>query len=477
MKMTIQEVNRLGSEEFVSHLGSALEDSPWVADGAWDSRPFRSVDDLHAAMVRMVEEASDERRMALLRAHPDLAGKAAIKGELTPESEGEQASAGLDRLTPEEYDAFTRMNAAYREKFRFPMIVCVREHTKESILRNAEGRLDNTPEEEVETALGEVYKIARLRLRDLVEDGGAEDVEGERETMSDTTGEGAASAKKVVLGHNSYGKSEIRLVKVDRATERHGLWDLYVSVTLEGDFDAAHVNGDNTGLLATDTMRNTVYALAKDRLTGSIEDFGLSLVEHFLDAGPSVEKATVRITSFPWDRIEVDGKPHEHSFVRGAGERKATLIGDVDGSRRVEAGIDNLLVMKTTQSGFEGFLRDRFTTLPETGDRILATAVTATWTYGGTSGPDFDPLWNEIRGQILSSFTDHYSPSVQNTLYRIGKAVLEAYPEVEKIHLSFPNKHHIPYDLARFGIENENEIFHATSEPYGLIEGTVEREA
>ena len=294
--------------------------------------------------------------------------------------------------------------------------------------------------------------------------------------MGDTTGERTASATKIVVGENSYGKSEIRLVKVDRATERHKLWDLDVSVTLEGDFEAAHVNGDNAGLLATDTMRNTVYALAKERLTGSIEDFGLALVEHFLEAGPTVEKATVRITSFPWDRIEVDGEPHEHSFVRGAGERKAAISGNVDGSRRVRAGIDNLLVMKTTQSGFEGFLRDRFTTLPETDDRILATAVTATWTYGGAPDPDFNRLWDGIRGQILSTFTDHYSPSVQNTLYRIGKAVLEAYPEVEKLKLSFPNKHHIPYDLSRFGIENENEIFHATSEPYGLIEGTVEKE-
>jgi urate oxidase len=294
--------------------------------------------------------------------------------------------------------------------------------------------------------------------------------------MSDTAGESTASATRIVLGENSYGKSEIRLVKVDRATERHRLWDLDVSVALEGDFEAAHVNGDNTGLLATDTMRNTVYALAKEHLTGSIEDFGLALVEHFLDAGPTVEKASVRITSFPWDRIEVDGVPHEHSFVRGAGERKATISGRVNGSRRVEAGVDNLLVMKTTQSGFEGFLRERFTTLPQTNDRILATAVTATWVYGDAAEPDFDRLWEGVRDQILSTFTDHYSPSVQNTLYLIGRAVLEAYPEVEKIRLSFPNKHHIPYDLSRFGIENENEIFHATSEPYGLIEGTVERE-
>jgi OHCU decarboxylase len=182
MKLAIEEVNRLGREEFVSRLGPAFEDSPWVADGAWDARPFESVDDLHCAMVRVVEEAPDRRRMALIRAHPDLAGKAAIKGDLTPESQEEQASAGLDRLTPEEYDAFSSLNAAYRQKFGIPMIVCVREHTKESILRNAESRLGNTPDEEVVTALGEVYKIARLRLEDLVEDGGTREMfERERE--------------------------------------------------------------------------------------------------------------------------------------------------------------------------------------------------------------------------------------------------------------------------------------------------------
>jgi urate oxidase len=295
--------------------------------------------------------------------------------------------------------------------------------------------------------------------------------------MKEATGKETVGGD-IVLGQNNYGKSEIRLVKVGRGAGRHELWDLDVAVALEGDFEGAHLKGDNTGLLATDTMRNTVYALAKDCLTGSIEDFGLALVDHFLEAGPTVNRATVRITQFPWDRTEVDGRPHEHSFVRGAGERKARVTGEEDGSRRVEAGLDNLLVMKTTGSGFEGFLRERFTTLPETHDRILATVVAAGWSYGDGSrlvDLDFDNLWKGVRDRILATFTDHYSPSVQNTLYRIGEAVLEAYPEVEKIRLSFPNKHHIPYDLSRFGIENENEIFHATSEPYGLIEGTVER--
>ena len=284
-----------------------------------------------------------------------------------------------------------------------------------------------------------------------------------------------AAVRRVVLGQNDYGKSEIRLVKVVRGVDPHELRDLTVDVVLEGDFEAAHLRGDNTGLLATDTMRNTVYALAKDYLTGSIEEFGSVLVNHFLDAGPTVEHARVRIVEHPWNRIQVDGRGHEHSFVRGSGERTAVVRGDPDGSR-AESGIDDLLVLKTTNSGFEGFLRERYTTLPETDDRILATMITASWLYGDTTGLDFDGLWRGVRQRILETFTDQYSPSVQDTLYRMGKAILQEFPEVEKIHLSLPNKHHLPYDLGRFGMENDNEIFHATSEPYGLIEGTVERE-
>ena len=168
-KVSIEGVNDLDQGGFVAKFGGLYEGSPWVAEEAWRERPFGGFSELHEAFVRAMRGAPRERRMDLIRAHPDLAGKAAVAGELTPESKGEQASAGLDRLTPEEYEAFTRMNADYRERFGFPMIVCVREHTRESILQNAESRLENTREEEVEVALGEIAKIAHLRLKDLVE--------------------------------------------------------------------------------------------------------------------------------------------------------------------------------------------------------------------------------------------------------------------------------------------------------------------
>jgi urate oxidase len=279
------------------------------------------------------------------------------------------------------------------------------------------------------------------------------------------------------LSHGGYGKSEIRLVKVSRRPDRHELCDVTVDVGLEGDFEAAYVEGDNTGLLATDTMRNVVYALAKEHLTEEIEPFAASLAQHFLEAGPGVTRARVHVVEHPWTRLEVGGQPHEHAFQRGSGgNRVATAVGDGGGGEEIhiQAGIDDLSVLKSTGSGWEGFLRDRYTSLPETSDRILATIITARWSYG-VRDVDFGGSWRAVRQTILESFCDHYSPSVQFTLHHMGQAVLDARPEVERITFSLPNRHHLLYDLGRFGLENHNEIFHATSEPYGLIEGTVER--
>jgi urate oxidase len=277
-----------------------------------------------------------------------------------------------------------------------------------------------------------------------------------------------------VLSQAGYGKSEVRLVKVSRRPDGHELRDLTVDVGLEGDFEAAYVDGDNAGLLATDTMRNVVYALAKEHPIDEIESFGQRLVEHFLAAAPGVTRARVEIVEHPWSRLQAGGRPHEHAFQRGSGgNRVATVVGD-GGEPQIEAGIDDLSVLRTTGSGWEGFLRDRHTSLAETSDRILATIITARWSYRGEK-IDFAASWRGVRETILDAFSDHYSPSVQFTLHHMGKAVLDARPEVERISFSLPNRHHLLYDLSRFGLENENEIFHATTEPYGVIEGTVER--
>jgi urate oxidase len=217
-------------------------------------------------------------------------------------------------------------------------------------------------------------------------------------------------------------------------------------------------------------MRNTVYALARTHPVDQIESFAIALVERYLEAGPSVTRATVRIAEHPWARIGSD----PHSFQRGHGGTRVTTVSSDGSELSVEAGIDDLLVLKTTGSGWSGFHRDEFTSLKETDDRIMATVVTARWDYRDAD-VDFGPTWAGVRDTVLASFGDHFSPSVQFTLHRMGDAVLAAYPAVERIRFSLPNKHHLLYDLGRFGLDNPNMIFHATTEPYGLIEGTVER--
>jgi urate oxidase len=271
----------------------------------------------------------------------------------------------------------------------------------------------------------------------------------------------------VPLADDRYGKSEVRLVKLERGPERHELRDLTVDVMLEGDFDAVHTEGDNTGLVATDTMRNVVYALAADRPLDSLPDFAEALVEHFR-AYPSVTGALVRLREHPWRRLR------PHAWERGTGGTRIEEVRADPGGMGHSAGIEDLLVLRSSGSAFEGFDRDRFTTLPETDDRILATVVTATWDYSDASG-ELEPEWGRVRDTLLASFTDHHSPSVQFTLHRMGEAVLESHPQVERIRLSLPNRHHLPFDVARFGIEDRGEVFHATTEPFGLIEATVER--
>jgi urate oxidase len=277
----------------------------------------------------------------------------------------------------------------------------------------------------------------------------------------------------VTLAENAYGKQAVRLVSVRRGAERHRLQDVTVGIRFEGDFAAAYTEGDNQGVFPTDTMKNTVYALAAEHPFDDIEDFGLALSDHFLNGSPRASRVRIDLVEHLWEPIEAGGAPHPHAFRRAGSERRtAEVTRDRDGAR-VLAGLEDLVVMKTASSAFEGFPRDRYTTLKETSDRLLATAVKATWRY---SRPyvAFGTLWGEVRRLLLESFAKHDSRSVQHTLYAMGEAVLETI-DVEEIHISMPNRHHIPVDLTPFGLENRNEIFVATPEPYGLIEGTVRR--
>jgi urate oxidase len=277
------------------------------------------------------------------------------------------------------------------------------------------------------------------------------------------------------LAWNAYGKAAVRLVKVDRGSARHELHDLTVDVQLQGNFGPTHTAGDNSQVLPTDTMKNTVYALARQGPVDPPEAFGERLARHFLGACPAARRAVVAIAVNRWDRASVSDAPHEHTFVRGPAERRLATVQVDEIGVGVEAGLEGLGLLKTTGSGFAGFLRDAYTTLEETGDRILATDVEAHWKYVRPPR-DFTAAWSAARASLLETFARHRSASVQQTLYAMGEAALARCGEIGEIRLILPNRHHLPVDLSPFGLDNPNEIFVATQEPYGRIEAVVVRE-
>ena len=287
----------------------------------------------------------------------------------------------------------------------------------------------------------------------------------------------------IVLGANQYGKAENRVVRIYRDSARHEIRDLNVSTALRGDFEAAHVRGDQANVLPTDTQKNTSFAYAKEHGVSSPEDYAIALGTHFLDAAPPATGAQIQVEEYAWDRIEVGGEGHDHSFVRRGTETRTCVV-TVEGRGDeqqvwVVSGFAELVVLKSTGSEFKGFLTDAYTTLQETDDRVMATSLTARWRHEGTSASrdtDWDATYEDIKKIMLSAFATTYSRALQETLQAMGGAVLEAHPEVAEVRFSAPNKHHFLVDLAPFGLENDGEVFIAADRPYGLIEASVSRD-
>ena len=278
----------------------------------------------------------------------------------------------------------------------------------------------------------------------------------------------------IVLGANQYGKAEVRLVHVDRSTAQHVITDFNVTSQLRGDFAAAHLSGDNSAVLTTDTQKNTVYAFAREHGVAEPEDFALRLGEHFLKTLPQITGARIAIDQYPWDRIRVGGIEHDHAFVKPGAERRTTVV-TLDGDRRwVVSGLADLVLLKTTGSEFGGFPRDRYTTLADTTDRILATSVTARWRY--RTEVSYREMYPAVRTLLLETFATTHSLALQQTLYTMGHAVLATFEDIAEIRMSMPNKHHYLADLSPFGLDNPNQVFIAGDRPYGLIEAQVTRD-
>jgi urate oxidase len=279
----------------------------------------------------------------------------------------------------------------------------------------------------------------------------------------------------VRLGDNQYGKAQTHVVRVTKKGELHDVKDMTVSVMLAGDFADTHLKGDNSKVVPTDSQKNAVFALAKESPIGEIEDFALRLARQLVRDHASVQRARVLIAEQSWTRISAGGKPHPHAFERAASEQRLTAVTCTRDAEWVVSGVTELTLLKTTGSEFWGYPKDRYTTLPETRDRVLSTAVEARWRYSG-AGVDWNASRAEARREIVETFATKHSLSLQQTLFAMGEAVLEARPEIAEIRFAMPNKHHFVVDLEPFGLENDNEVFYASDRPYGLIEGAVIRD-
>jgi urate oxidase len=280
----------------------------------------------------------------------------------------------------------------------------------------------------------------------------------------------------IALAENSYGKSSVRVMKVKRDRPLHTVCEWKVEVLLAGDFKTCFTIGDNSTILPTDTMKNTVYSRARESKAECIEDFGLELCEFFLHRNPQVDRVTINVASTAWEHALVQGKLHPSAFIRGSSESQTTAVTCAQsGKPTVTSGLQSLVVLKTANSGFEGYLRDSLTTLPETPDRLLGTSMSAQWRYTSAALP-FDSLRNKLRDALLEAFAEHDSKSVQHTLYAMAQAALDAVPEILDVELAMPNKHCLLVDLSRFGQTNPNEIFVPTDEPYGNIVARISRD-
>ncbi|WP_092801345.1 factor-independent urate hydroxylase [Rhodococcus globerulus] len=276
-----------------------------------------------------------------------------------------------------------------------------------------------------------------------------------------------------LTGHQ-YGKAENRVVRIYRDTPRHEIHDVNVSTCLRGDFADAYLTGDQSKVLPTDTQKQTAYAYAKEKGLISIESYGLELASHFVDAIEPVTGARIEIEEYAWERAAVDGAEHDHTWIRKGQEVRTASITHDDTGTWVIGGLKDLVLLKSTGSEFSGFLQDPYTVLEPTQDRVMATTLVAQWRFT-TTDVDWESVYVGIKAQIVKQFATVHSLALQQTLFQIGKAILEDFPIIAEVRLSAPNKHHFDYALGRFGIENDNEVFHAADRPYGLIQAAVSR--
>jgi len=434
---------------FVERFGSTFESSPWVAEEAWEEGPFDSVSELHAAMVRAVERAPAERRLALIRAHPELAGS---ELRLTPESAAEQADAGLDRLDDDQAGRLARATSAYREKFGFPFVVCVREHTPESIIASAEARLSSTPEEEARTALNEIAKIAALRLEESLGDGTVEGVEYRIAYGKESV---------PVYRHNARPLGGIPEVPESGFTGRdNAVFAHEVSVDVHGDnFLPAYTRGDNSDVVATDSMKNFILRQAAEYEGATLEGYLAQLGRGFLDRYELMQEVRVSGRELPFSAVDVPGEEgfepspvlrqrqwSDHSVAELRYRREGgapVLLEQLSGRVSME-------LLKTEGSAFTRFVRDEYTTLPERSDRPLFIRMDVHWEYADPADATGDDVSRYVAGEQVRDvcaivFHELVSESIQQLVHEMGRRLLERYPQLRVLDFVAKNMTRDPY--------------------------------
>jgi urate oxidase / 2-oxo-4-hydroxy-4-carboxy-5-ureidoimidazoline decarboxylase len=434
---------------FVRRYGAVFESSPWVAEAAWEEAPFERIADLHAAMVRAVERAPAKRQLELIHAHPELAGSELRVGALTPASAAEQSGAGLDRLTPEQAARLERAATAYRDKFGFPFVVCVREHTPESIIRSAEERLASTTEEERRTALGEIAKIAALRL------------EGTVAGVDYLIAYGKESVP--VYRHNAKPLSGIPEVPESRFTGRDNVMFAHeVSVEVHGDnFLPAYTRGDNSDVVATDSMKNFILRQAAEYEGATLEGYLAGLGRGFIERYEQMQEVRVSGRELPFSAGEVpDGDAFQPSPVLRQRQRGDYSVAELRYRREGDAAVltaqhsgrVSMELLKTEGSAFTRFVRDEYTTLPERSDRPLFIRLDVHWEYGDAADATGEDVSRYVAGEQVRDvcavvFHELVSESIQQLVHEMGKRLFERYPQLRSLDFVGRNMTRDPYAL------------------------------
>jgi urate oxidase/2-oxo-4-hydroxy-4-carboxy-5-ureidoimidazoline decarboxylase len=495
---TLGSLNALSRDAFVARVGSVFEDSPWIAAAAWEERPFASVAELHAAMRRVIDSASLERQLGLIRAHPDLAGRATATGELTAASQGEQSAAGLDRLPPDTHARLAQLTSAYRERFNFPFVACVREHTIATLLEEAQRRLDHDAERERQIALDEIAKIAELRLRDVIND--------RKDRAMEHRTDGTDAALSGIVYDISYGKSEVPVYR-QYATPLRGLNPVpessftgrdnvlfanQISIRVFGEnFVRAYTHGDNTDVVATDSMKNLILREGRTYSGATLEGYLDHLGGRFLTTYEQMHGVLMSGRELPFSAqpvpspaggFEPSGVLRQRQWS-DCSTAELRYQRDGGGWEIVDhrCGRVNIELLKTKGSAFTKFVRDEYTTLPDRVDRPLFLRLTVHWHYADPTdalgaNPGRYVAGEQVRDVCAVVFDEFVSESIQELLHEMGKRMLARYPQLRRVELVGMNMTREPYAVSD-DPEDDRKVFVPPFPALGTITLAMTRSA